>query len=225
MALKRTEETIDITLLKHPERNVRIHGQKQISELVRSLKFAGQIKALVIDENNVVLAGNGLLDAMLESEYTEAWVLRVTGATENDKKKIMTMDNRIYSLGVDNHSVIEEFIKELSLDGELDIPGFDDSILATIAAEAEQVSKMIETFGVMSDEDKSRLDRAAERKEALLQRDADSPTPGETVQPSYADHARAEYAQVVHGEASGQEQTAPVGRFVICPKCGEKILI
>lgn len=45
--------------LKHPEKNVRIHSEQQIRELKRSLEKFGQTRALVVDENNVILIGNG----------------------------------------------------------------------------------------------------------------------------------------------------------------------
>ena len=59
--------------LKRPERNIRIHPEAQIKEYVRSVKKNGQIKLLVIDENNTILIGNGLHEAMLRSGYTEAY--------------------------------------------------------------------------------------------------------------------------------------------------------
>lgn len=44
--------------LKHPEKNVRIHSEQQIRELKRSLEKFGQTRALVIDENNIILIGS-----------------------------------------------------------------------------------------------------------------------------------------------------------------------
>ena len=49
-----------LSVLKHPEKNVRIHSEQQIRELKRSLEKFGQTRALVIDENNIILIGNGL---------------------------------------------------------------------------------------------------------------------------------------------------------------------
>ena len=48
-----------LSVLKHPEKNVRIHSEQQIRELKRSLEKFGQTRALVIDENNIILIGNG----------------------------------------------------------------------------------------------------------------------------------------------------------------------
>lgn len=60
--------------LKHPEKNVRIHSEQQIRELKRSLEKFGQTRALVVDENNVILIGNGLYEAMVSLGYQEASV-------------------------------------------------------------------------------------------------------------------------------------------------------
>ena len=43
-----------LSVLKHPEKNVRIHSEQQIRELKRSLEKFGQTRALVIDENNII---------------------------------------------------------------------------------------------------------------------------------------------------------------------------
>ena len=56
-----------LSVLKHPEKNVRIHSEQQIRELKRSLEKFGQTRALVIDENNIILIGNGLYEAMVRS--------------------------------------------------------------------------------------------------------------------------------------------------------------
>lgn len=46
-----------LSVLKHTEKNVRIHSEQQIRELKRSLEKFGQTRALVIDENNIILIG------------------------------------------------------------------------------------------------------------------------------------------------------------------------
>ena len=77
--------------LKHPEKNVRIHSEQQIRELKRSLEKFGQTRALVIDENNIILIGNGLYEAMASLGYQEATVYVKAGLSENDKKKLMAI--------------------------------------------------------------------------------------------------------------------------------------
>lgn len=75
--------------LKHPKKNVRIHSEQQIRELKRSLEKFGQTRAIVVDEDDTILIGNGLYEAMVSLGYQEATVYVKTGLSENDKKKLM----------------------------------------------------------------------------------------------------------------------------------------
>lgn len=50
--------------LRRPKKNVRNHSIKQIEEFKRSVQMFGQIRPIVIDEDNVILAGNGLFMAL-----------------------------------------------------------------------------------------------------------------------------------------------------------------
>lgn len=96
--------------LKHPEQNVRMHSQKQIKEYCRSISKYGQTKPMVIDEDGVILIGNGLYDALLALGRESGSCMVKAGLSEKEKKKLMLADNRIYSLGVDNMSVFDEII-------------------------------------------------------------------------------------------------------------------
>ena len=58
--------------LRKPERNVRIHSDKQITEFKRSIEMFGQIRPIVIDEAGTILAGNGLYEALSAMGRTEA---------------------------------------------------------------------------------------------------------------------------------------------------------
>ena len=49
-----------LTELRRPDRNVRMHTDKQLKEFRRSVEMFGQIRPIVVDENGVILAGNGL---------------------------------------------------------------------------------------------------------------------------------------------------------------------
>ena len=53
-------EVVKINDLKPLEKNVRKHNEKQIDELIKSVEQFGQTRAMVIDEDNNILIGNGL---------------------------------------------------------------------------------------------------------------------------------------------------------------------
>lgn len=202
--------------LKRPERNVRMHTDKQIKEFQRSLEMFGQIRPIVIDENNVMLAGNGLYETMLAMDYKEADCYVVTGLSENEKKKLMLADNRIYDLGVNDLSAFDALIAELGDD--LDVPGYEDDLLKTLSADAEEIDEMMSSYGLVDDEKKSEIIQAKEtyaKQEQEFVQKAQEFTPKQQpeAKPSIEDD---------NNEQSGDNEERQL-RFLVCPKCGERI--
>jgi hypothetical protein len=193
----------------HPaERNVRIHSEKQVTEFVRSLESFGQIRPIVVDEDNTILAGNGLYAALMAKGETSADCYVMTGLSENEKKKLMLADNKIYSLGVDDMDVFEQFLKELGDD--LEIPGYDEELLKTITADLEDVDEMLSGYGTVTEQTKQQIATTAEKYEAQGAQHAEA---AEEIKP-------ASPAPVTTAE--GPQEALPK-RFIQCPKCGERI--
>lgn len=191
--------------LKKPEKNVRIHTAKQLSEFVRSVKMFGQMRPIVIDENNVILAGNGLFDALKECGYDSADCYRYTDLTPNQKKKLMIADNKIFTLGIENLDTLNAFIADLSDD--LDIPGYDAEILKQMVSDAEEISGKLAEYGTLQAEEIETIRQQGERKDARIAAvEAGTGTPAP-----------------VQEESEAPGGTADVRKFVTCPKCGEKI--
>ncbi|CUP24757.1 ParB/Srx family N-terminal domain-containing protein [Blautia wexlerae] len=205
--------------LKHPEKNVRIHSEQQIRELKRSLEKFGQTRALVIDENNIILIGNGLYEAMVSLGYQEATVYVKAGLSENDKKKLMIADNKTYALGIDNLETLNEFLEELQ--GDLDIPGYDEEILQQMVADADEVTEKLSEYGTLDDSEIQKIKEANEKREQKI---ASEETPADSsVNSSEKPNSIIEQtANEQTATEAGPEKTE-TQRFVICPKCGEKI--
>ena len=193
---------IPLSDLRRPERNVRMHTDKQIKEFRRSIEMFGQIRPIVVDENNVMLAGNGLYETLLAMGRTEAACYVVTGLSEKEKKKLMLADNRIFDLGVDDMNAFDSFIAELGDD--LDVPGYDDDLLRSIVADCQEVDDMMASYGVIDNERKEQIQNArTEYERQETQRTEPPPAPSPPEPPA--------------------DQPEPAGKFVVCPKCGEKI--
>lgn len=189
--------------LKRPERNVRMHTDKQLVEFRRSVEMFGQIRPIVVDEDGVILAGNGLYETLLSMGRTEADCYVVEGLTENEKKKLMLADNRIFDLGVDDMKAFDEFIAELGDD--LDVPGFDDELLRSLVANEAEIDEMMSSYGLITEEKKEEIAGAAETYRK-------------------AEAERVAQPEPASGAGTGSTETAqPVGKYVVCPKCGEKI--
>lgn len=151
------QEDADVEIIKmklsdlvKPEKNVRIHTEQQLKEFQRSINMFGQIRPIVIDENNTILAGNGLYDTLIAMGKDTADVYQYNHLTENQKKKLMIADNKIFSLGIENLDTLNCFLEELQ--GDLDIPGFDEGILKQMVADAEDVTDKIAEYGTLDDE-------------------------------------------------------------------------
>lgn len=205
--------------LKHPEKNVRIHSEQQIRELKRSLEKFGQTRALVVDENNVILIGNGLYEAMVSLGYQEASVYVKTELSENDKKKLMIGDNKTYALGIDNLDTLNEFLEELQ--GDLDIPGYDEEILQQMVADADEVTEKISEYGTLDESEIQKIKEANEKREqkAAAAEISDNNSENSSENPNTSDNQSSERQNTTETEPEITETR----KFVICPNCGEKI--
>ena len=200
-----------LTDLVRPEKNIRIHTEQQLREFERSVKMFGQIRPIVVDENNVILAGNGLYETLLRLDYEEALVYQYTDLTENQKKKLMIADNKIFSLGIENLDTLNAFLEELQDD--LDIPGYDSEILQQMIADAEDVTEKLSEYGTLDEEE---IVAIRNRGESGQTHEIKTETQGTTAAP-------VETAGPVTDRDTVEEEPAEVKQFVICPKCGEKI--
>lgn len=197
--------------LKRPDRNTRMHTDKQIAEFKRSVNMFGQIRPIVIDENNVMLAGNGLYDTLLSLGREEADCYVVTGLSENEKKKLMLADNRIFDLGVDDMSAFDAVIAELGED--LDVPGFDEDLLKSLTADTEEINDMMSSYGIV---DESRKTEIAAAKETYAKQSGEFSDETEGYTPSGPNNYPS-------AEQEEKEVDLPARKYVTCPKCGERI--
>lgn len=211
--------TMPISELKRPERNVRIHTDKQLKEFERSIRMFGQIRPLVVDETNTILAGVGCFETLCRMGAAESAVYKVSDLTESQKKKLMIADNKIYGLGIDNLETFDSFLKELSDD--LDIPGFDESILQSMVAEAEEVTDKIMEYGSVDDSEIESLKAAKARKEALMEKAGQEQEATALAQPVVVPQS----APAPSSPPADEENTesTEIRKFVLCPNCGEKI--
>ena len=196
--------SIPLSKLKRPERNVRIHPEKQIREMIRSLEKFQQTRALVVDEDYTVLVGNGILTAMERMGYQAADCHIVAGLSEAEKKKLMLADNRVFDLGVDDLSALDAFVLELKDD--LDIPGYEEDLLRAMVMEADEAADTLSEYGTIDEERIEEIRDARERTEAR-------------------EEAAARNAEEYVPPAAGTQpqEEGPARRFILCPKCGERI--
>ena len=197
-------EVVKLSDLKPLENNVRKHNDKQIDELIKSVEQFGQTRAMVIDEDNNILIGNGLYFALLKMNRQDAQCYRKTGLTETQKKKLILSDNKIYSLGSDDYEEINNYIQAITSIGDFEIAGYDKFILEQMTATDEQVEEAIKDYGVITD---VKFTQEEPKQEV-----------------SYTEpEVKNEPVTMVTETKVGAEKNEK--RYIICPSCGEMIYL
>lgn len=92
------KETVQVKLadLKPHPKNPKLHNDALIEKSIGDLGYAENI---VIDENNVILAGHGRVKAMLKKGYIEDEAIKITGWTEEEKEEYLLLANQSTILG------------------------------------------------------------------------------------------------------------------------------
>ena len=213
-------ERLKIADLKPAEKNTRTHTAKQIEELIRSYRMFGQIRPVIIDENNVIWCGNGLFLALRQAGEAEVDALRVVGLTESQKKKLMLADNQIFTLGTTNTAIMDEFLSQIE---DFDIPGYDSDMLEQLYGDLNEATEALTSYGVIPEESVVEIQgREIERNEILETRaytQAEAPAlkaDSDDTLPPTIQHTNGMF------NVPKDKDTRP---FIVCPKCGEKIWV
>jgi ParB-like chromosome segregation protein Spo0J len=213
-------QKMKLTELKPLENNVRKHSEVQIRELVRSVKQFGQTRAIVIDEKNNILIGNGLHEAMVNAGLEEAFVYRKRGLSEIEKKKLILADNKTYALGSDDFENVEAYLEEITATGDFEIAGFEEDALRSLMRQAEEVLADVQSYGVLSEDVVAQKQRVADKRSASL--DDEAPHATES-------HRMPENAPISDSSATDDNSYVHDGaeavKTVFCPNCGECIPI
>ena len=101
--------------LKHDPHQVKHHGERSIEEIRKSLKEHGQKTPIVIDENDVVKKGNGILEAAKQLGWTHLAAVR---SADNDRelRKYAIRDNRTAEFADWMAAQVLGEVKDLGLD-------------------------------------------------------------------------------------------------------------
>ncbi len=83
-------KNIKIEDIKPHPRNPKMHETELIT---KSIKEMGYIEPIILDENNVILAGHGRLKALKELKKEEVEVVVKRGLTEKQKEKYLLLSN------------------------------------------------------------------------------------------------------------------------------------
>jgi ParB-like chromosome segregation protein Spo0J len=120
-----------IASLRPDDRNARVHDEQNLEAIRFSLSHFGQVKPIVINEQDVVLCGNGTVQAARELGWTELVTVVFTGS-EQEQRALAIADNRTAELALWGKDLLSETLIDLSRDFELSDLGFTEQDLEAI---------------------------------------------------------------------------------------------
>lgn len=118
-------ETISLEALTFDINNARLHNEKNIRAIKGSLAKFGQQKPIVVNSKNIVIAGNGTLQAAKELGWTTISVVR-SELSNFDASAFALADNRTAELATWDEEVLGKTLQYLrEEDFKIEEIGFD----------------------------------------------------------------------------------------------------
>ena len=114
--------------LKKYEKNNKKHPERQLVKIVASIKEYGFKNPVLIDKNNVIIAGHGRSLAAERLGMEEVPCIDCSDLNAKQVKALRLMDNKSAELAEWDFDNIREELEELKLeDFDIDLTGFDMS--------------------------------------------------------------------------------------------------
>jgi DNA modification methylase len=119
-------EYIALDALKAYERNTRTHSKEQVEQLKASIAEFGFTNPVLIDEDNVLIAGHGRTEAARALGMTEVPAIRIKGLTEAQRNALRIADNSLaLNAGWDTEALREELESLKDADFDVGLLGLD----------------------------------------------------------------------------------------------------
>ena len=113
------------------ENNPRFNNDA-VDAVAESIKQCEYIAPIIIDEDNIILAGHTRLKALQKLGKTEVDVLKVSGLAEEQKKKYRLLDNKTNEFADWDFEALDKELEGLTFDGfdfGFELPEMDDPVL------------------------------------------------------------------------------------------------
>lgn len=91
------EQVLKLSEIVPYENNAR-KNDKAVKDVAESIKQCGYIAPIIVDENNVILAGHTRYKALKKLGYKEVAVKKILGLTDEQKRKYRLLDNKTNEL-------------------------------------------------------------------------------------------------------------------------------
>jgi len=119
---------VKIADLKPYSRNARTHSPKQVEEIARSIKVFGFTNPVLIDQNNMIIAGHGRVMGAKELGMEEVPTIRIEHLSESEKRAYILADNKLAEKSGWDKEILAIELQELMViedDFDITLTGFE----------------------------------------------------------------------------------------------------
>lgn len=120
------------------DRNSRVHSERQIDQIVNSIREFGFTIPVLVDEKSMLIAGHGRVMAAQKMGLEEIPVMVATGWTDQQKRAYVIADNKLTENSTWDEELLKSEIKQLEFEEyNLDFLGFDVDELTNLFLDKE----------------------------------------------------------------------------------------
>ncbi len=127
--------SVDPSTLKPHPKNYREHPQEQLDHIKHSLQQHGVYRNVVVARDGTILAGHGVVMAMMQMGSTKIPVIRIDiDPDDTTALKILTGDNELGRFAEVDDRALSELLKRISDDDIAGLvgTGYDEKMLANL---------------------------------------------------------------------------------------------
>jgi hypothetical protein len=119
-------EDIAIQQLTPYQNNPRLHSKKQIDKLARAINDFGFLIPVLIDDQNIVLAGHARIEAAMQLALPRVPCVRASHLNETQKRAFTILDNRVAEEATWDFQLLAKEVEILHSEGiDLTTTGFE----------------------------------------------------------------------------------------------------
>lgn len=120
-------QEVRLDLLKPYEKNAKVHGEKQIEQLMNSIKEFGFLSPCLVErDTNNLIAGHGRVEAAKRLGMETVPCVFVEDLSEEQRRAYILADNRLTELGGWDHELVDAELRDLYAAGfDITVTGFE----------------------------------------------------------------------------------------------------
>jgi len=134
----------NVEALKPYAGNARIHSDKQISQIAASIRNFGFNNPVLVDADNVIVAGHGRVEAAKRLGRTTVPTTRLDHMSDAERRTYVIADNRLAELAGWDREILKielQGLAALDLDFDVEATGFDTAELDLLLDDRVEATK------------------------------------------------------------------------------------